>query len=142
MKSIIEKTADGTIEVKVTIPWAVVKKQWDLVVAEMIKNSNLPGFRKGKAPKKLIEDKLDKTNIQKETLRRLLPDSYVAAIKEHNLKPIMDPRIHVEGELLEGKDWEFHAVTCEAPVIDLGDYKPAIKKITAKSKIIIPGKEG
>lgn len=139
-KSTIEKTPDGTIELKITIPWNTVKKTWDIVVEEMIKNSNLPGFRKGKAPKKLVVEKLDKAKIKEEVLRQLLPQAYIESVKEHNLKPIMDPRIHLEGELVEGKDWEFHALTCEAPEVNLNGYKEAIKGITAKSKIIVPGK--
>ncbi len=141
MRSIIEKKEDGTIELKITIPWTIVKKEQDVVVAEMVKNTNLPGFRKGKAPKKLVEEKLDQARIREEVIRRILPQSYIDAVKEHNLKPIMDPRIHIEGELLEGGDWQFHAVTCEAPNIDLNGYKDEVKKITSKSKIVIPGKE-
>lgn len=141
MKSIIEKTPDGTIELKITIPWTVLKKEWDIVVAEMVKNSNLPGFRKGKAPKKLVEEKLDTARIKDEVLRKLLPNAYIEAVKEHNLKPIMDPRIHVEGELLEGKDWQLHTLTAESPIVVLNGYKAEVKKVTAKSKIVIPGKE-
>ncbi len=140
-KSLIERTPDGTIELKITIPWSEVKTKWDSVVDEMAKNANLPGFRKGKAPKKLVEEKLDKAKIKEEVVRNILPPSYVNAVREHDLKPIMDPRIHVEGELVEGKDWEFHALTCEAPVVDLAGYKEEIKKVTAKSKIIVPGKD-
>ncbi len=141
MKAIIEKTQDGSIELKISIPWELVKKQWDIVVAEMVKNTNLAGFRKGKAPKKLVEEKLDNAKVREEVLRHLLPQAYIEAVKEHNLKPIMDPRIHIEGELVEGKDWQFHALTTEAPEVDLNGYKDEIKKVTAKSKIIIPGKE-
>lgn len=141
MKSTIERTPNGTIELKISIPWTVVKKEWDIVVTEMVKNSNLPGFRKGKAPKKLVENKLEKVRIREDVLRKLLPQVYLDAIKEHNLKPIMDPRIHIEGELLDGKDWQFHAVTAEAPEVNLNGYKDEIKKVTAKSKIVIPGKE-
>ncbi len=140
-KSTIDRTQDGTIELKITIPWTIIKKEWDFVVSEMVKNTNLAGFRKGKAPKKLVEEKLDKARIREEILRKLLPQIYLEAIKEHNLKPIMDPRIHIESELLDDKDWQFHAITCEAPSVNLNGYKEAIKKITAKSKIVIPGKE-
>ena len=101
----------------------------------------MPGFRKGKAPKKLLEEKLDKARVREEVLRKLLPKSYIEAVEEHKIKPIMDPRIHVEGELIEGKDWQFHAVTCEMPEVNLYGYKEEIKKITAKSKIVVPGKE-
>ena len=128
MKSTIEKTQDGTIELKITIPWTIVKKEWDIVVAEMVKNSNLPGFRKGKAPKKLVEEKLDTSRIREEVLRQILPPAYLEAIREHSIKPIMDPKIHIEGELAEGKDWQFHAITSEAPLVELNGYKEEIKK--------------
>jgi FKBP-type peptidyl-prolyl cis-trans isomerase (trigger factor) len=140
-KTIIERSEDGTIELKIKVPWAVVKKQWDIVLEEMVKNADLPGFRKGKAPRKLVEERLDKGKIRDEVLRHILPPAYVEAVKEHNLRPIMDPRIHLEGELAEGQDWEFHAVTSEAPQITIDGYKDAVKKVTAKSKIVVPGKE-
>lgn len=140
-KTVLEKTQDGTIELKMTIPWAIIKKEWDIVVAEMVKNTDLPGFRKGKAPNKLVEGKLDKAKIRDEVIRRILPQAYIEAVKEHNLKPIMDPRIHIEGELLDEKDWQFHAITSEAPAVALNGYKEEIKKVTAKSKIVVPGKE-
>lgn len=137
----IVRTPDGTIELRIKIPWAIVKKEWDLVVAEMIKSANIPGFRQGKAPKKLVEERLDKGTIQNEVIRKLLPQAYSEAVKTENLKPIMDPQIHVDKALEDGKEWEFHALTCEAPTIELGNYKDEIGKITAKSKIVVPGKE-
>lgn len=136
-----EKTPDGTIELRLTIPWDKIKITWNVIVEEMVKSTNLPGFRKGKAPKKLVEEKLDKVKIREEVVRNLLPPTYLLAVKTHNLKPVIDPRIHIEGELVEGKDWEFHALTCEAPAVDLAGYKEEVKKVTAKSKIVLPGKE-
>jgi trigger factor len=62
------------------------------------------------------------------------------ALKEHKITPILNPKIHVE-KLEEGKDWVFTAFTAEAPEVTLGKYKEAIQKVTAKSKIIVPGKE-
>lgn len=140
-KAAFEKSPDGTIELRLTLPWDTVKKNWDIVVEEMAKNANLPGFRKGKAPRKLIEENLDKARIRDEVVRHLLPKAYSQAIQANNVKPIMDPQIHVDEALVEGKDWEFHAITCEAPVVELNGYKEEVKKITAKSKIVIPGKE-
>lgn len=140
-KSTIEKSPDGTIEIKINIPWTLVKKEWDIVVAETTKNAVLPGFRKGKAPKKLVNDTVDRAKIKDAVVRKLLPQGYMEAVKEYNLRPVIDPSIHIEGELLEGEDWKFHAILCEAPSVDLGTYKVEVKKITAKSKIIVPGKE-
>jgi trigger factor len=52
----------------------------------------------------------------------------------------MNPKLHVE-KIEEGGDWVFHAFTCELPEIQLGKYKDSVSKITAKSKIVVPGKE-
>lgn len=143
MISAIQKKEDKTIELTITIPAIDVKKAWEKIVEEMVKHTELPGFRKGKAPKKLIEDKLDIERIREETLRTLLPKYYVDAVSEHKLKPIMNPKIHIASvsDPKEDKDWQFIALTCEAPEIKLNDYKKKVKDITAKTKIIVPGKE-
>ena len=140
MISAIQKQEDQTITLTVTIPWTDVKKTKEGIVENFVKNAEISGFRKGKAPKKIAEEKIDQEKIKEETLKKLLPQYYLSAINEHKINPVVSQRIHVE-KLEDGKDWQFIAVTCEAPEIKLGEYKDNIKKITAKSKIIIPGKE-
>jgi FKBP-type peptidyl-prolyl cis-trans isomerase (trigger factor) len=140
MKSILDRQEDGTIKLSITIPWSVVKKAKEETVAAHVDSSQLPGFRKGKAPKKLVEENIDQDHLREEVLRKLLPEGYVEALKEHDLKPILNPKIHVQ-KLEDDKDWTFEAFTAEAPEITLGDYKEAVKNVTAKSKIVVPGKE-
>ena len=140
MISAIQRQEDQTVTLTITIPWTEVKTAREAVVNDYSKQAQVPGFRKGKAPKKLVEDKIDEEKVKEEVLKKLLPQFYLQAINEHKVNPIIAPRIHVE-KLEEGKDWQFMAVTCETPVIKLGEYKDNVKKITAKSKIIIPGKE-
>jgi FKBP-type peptidyl-prolyl cis-trans isomerase (trigger factor) len=140
MKSILARQEDGTIQLTITIPWNVVKKAKEEAIEAYLKSAQLPGFRKGKAPKKLVEKNISQDHLREEVLRKLLPQGYVEALKEHSLKPILNPKIHVE-KLENDKDWTFTAFTAEAPEITLGDYKDAVKKVTAKSKIIVPGKE-
>ncbi len=140
MISALQKQTDGTISLTITIPQNEVKIAWDKTLEEAVKNITLPGFRKGKAPQKLAEEKVDKEKIREQVLKELLPKYYVAAINENNFKPIMNPKIHVE-EIKEGQGWQFTAQTCEAPEIELNDYKKAVGNVTAKSKIIVPGKD-
>lgn len=140
MKSTLARTDDGTITIGITIPQALVKKVTEDIVEKTVSSANIPGFRKGKAPKKLVEDKISKDKVREEALRELLPQAYSEAVKEHDIKPIMNPRVHIEA-LTDDKDWQITASTCEAPKVELNGYKEAVKKITAKSKIIIPGKE-
>ena len=140
MTSAIQKQDDGTIILTITIPAALVKTTRDTLIAEAVKSADMPGFRKGKAPKKLVEESLNTEKIKEETLRKLLPDAYIEAVKTHKIKPIINPQIHVQ-KLEDGKDWQYTATTCEMPDVDLGNYKKAIGAVTAKSKIVIPGKE-
>lgn len=140
MKSVLAKQPNGTIQLTISIPWEDYVKTREEVVKATAEKASVPGFRKGKAPKKLVEKQIDEASVQEEVLRKLLPIYYVDAVKEHNLNPIMNPKIHV-GKLEEGKAWDFSATTCEMPEVELGDYKDKIKSLTAKSKIIVPGKE-
>jgi len=141
MNSKINKQPDGTIKLDISISAKDIAATKELVVEEYVKNMQLPGFRKGKAPKKAVEDKIDQEKLREEILRKLLPKYYVQAITDHKLNPILNPKIHIHKINGENEDWQFEAITCEAPEIDLGGYKESIKKITAKSKIVIPGKE-
>lgn len=138
--SALQKLDDGTIKFTITIPANEVKKVWDEVLEQTAKDAKLSGFRKGKAPKKLVEQNIDTEKVREEVLKKLLPQAYIEAIQKHNIRPVINPKIHVE-KIEEGNDWQFIALTCEAPEVQLGKYKDAVQKITAKSKIIVPGKE-
>lgn len=136
----IKREENGTIVLTIQIPAEKVKKEWDEELKKLVGNTTIQGFRKGKAPADLVEKQVNTEKLKEEVLRKLLPDLYLEAVKEHNLKPVITPKIHVE-KMDEGKDWEFTASVVEAPEVKLGNYKDAVKKITAKTKIIIPGKE-
>ena len=140
MKSILARQEDGTIQLSISIPWATVKKAKEVAMEAYLASAQLPGFRKGKAPKKLVEENINQDHLREEVLRTLLPESYTEALKEHDLKPILNPKINVQ-KLEDDKDWTFEAFTAEAPEITLGEYKTAVKNVTAKSKIVVPGKE-
>jgi len=140
MDSTIEKQEDGTITLNITIPSRIVRDTAGIVLEKVVKSANVAGFRKGKAPKKIVEEKIDKDKIKEEVLKKLLPQAYADAVKKHDIKPIINPRVHVE-ILEDDKDWKFTASTCEAPQVDLNGYKENIRKITSGTKIIIPGKE-
>src|SRR5579885_482380 len=138
--STIDRQADGTITLTITLPQAEVKKTREKTITELTKHINVAGFRKGKAPQKLAEEKLDPEVVNQEILKQLLPQAYAQAVTQHAIKPIMNPKIHIE-KLEPDKDWIFHALTSEMPKVNLRDYKKAVQAVTAKSKIIVPGKE-
>jgi len=136
----LEKQQDGTIKITITLPADKIKTTQDAVIDDLAKQTNIAGFRKGKAPKEMAAGKLDSEQVREDVLKRLLPQAYIEAVQEYKLNPIMNPKMHVE-KIEDGKDWIFYALTCEMPEIEPGDYKNNVKKVSAKSKIIIPGKE-
>lgn len=139
-KSQLTKAQDGTITLTISLPKAAVAKAREEVIAHAVAGAELAGFRKGKAPRNLVEDKLDPLKVQEDILRTLLPQAYSEAVVEHKIKPIMSPKIQIQ-KLENDADWQFDAITCELPDVKLGDYKDAVKSITAKAKIAVPGKE-
>lgn len=139
-KPVVERQDDGTIKVTLTIPQEDVAKVGTVVIDDLAKQTNVAGFRKGKAPAEVAANHMNPEVIREEILKRLLPAAYMKAVEENNLKPIMNPKMHVE-KIEEGQDWIFNALTCEMPEVDPGDYKKNVKGVTAKSKIVIPGKE-
>jgi len=140
MKNEITRKDDSTIAIKVTIPWSDVEKTKEKTIDEMVKNLEAPGFRKGAVPRKIALERLSKEAVDEQTLKAILPDAYINAVKENKINPLINPKIHVEA-FEESKDLIFTAETCEEPQIELKDYKDAVKDVTAKSKIVIPGKE-
>jgi FKBP-type peptidyl-prolyl cis-trans isomerase (trigger factor) len=139
-KPTVERQDDGTIKVTLVIPQEDVAKVGTVVIDDLAKRTNVAGFRKGKAPAEVAANHMNPEVIREEILKRLLPAAYMKAVEENNLKPIMNPKMHVE-KIEEGQDWIFNALTCEMPEVDPGDYKKNVKAVTSKSKIIIPGKE-
>ncbi|MDP3988265.1 MAG: trigger factor [Candidatus Levybacteria bacterium] len=142
MISALQKLEDGTIKLDITISSATVKKTREEVINDSVKNADVSGFRKGKAPKNLVEEKIDEEKVKEEVLKKLLPQSYTEAVKENQIKPIINPKIHIHPDSIkDNEDWKFTAFTSEVPQVDLDSYKENIQKITAKTKIVVPGKE-
>lgn len=142
MKTTKDLAADGTITLTMTIPWNDIQGMYEEVVKETVANAELSGFRKGKAPRDMVEKTLDKTKTYEETIKRLVPKVYSEAVQEHEIKPIMMPQVELK-EAQEEKDWVVLAKTCERPTVKLKDYKAAVAKVKADSapKIVVPGKE-
>lgn len=140
MISALNRSTDGTIELTITIPRNKVSEAYQKTLAQVAKGIEIKGFRKGKAPLNKVEEKIGKTKIYEEVLKTLIPEVYLEAVKEHNLKPIVNPQISVIS-LAEGKNWQIKAITCELPNVDLSDYKEGIRKVLASEKIWVPGKK-
>ena len=131
---------DGTIEITVIVSWEEARKAQEAIENDLVKHVKLAGFRPGQAPKNIAKAKLNPELVKEEVLKKVVGDAYNKALTTHKLTPIITPHIHIE-VFTEGTDIVFTAETCEEPKIVLGKYKEEVKKVTSKSKIIVPGKE-
>jgi len=141
-KSLITKLSwspKKIFELVFTIPWAQVKKAYDQALKELAGQTTIKGFRQGKAPISLVEKNTDKQKLYQKILNKLLPETYSKAVKQHNLRPIMSPKL-TPISIKEGENWQFKAVSCERPEIKLGDYQKELKGALAKEKIWVPDK--
>lgn len=94
---------------------------------------NVPGFRKGKAPKKLIEMNYGKGVFVEEAINMVFPFAYRKAIEELNLSPIEMPNITDVKNAEEGKDLEMTVQVTVKPEFELGEYKGVeAEKITVE----------
>ena len=131
---------DGTLEITVIVPWNEAKKAQEEIENDLIKHVKIAGFRPGAAPKNVAKAKLNPELVKEEVLKKVVGKAYNDALTKHDLKPLITPHVHID-VFTEGTDIVFTAETCEEPVIELGKYKDEIKKVTAKNKIVVPGKE-
>ena len=121
----MKRLDNGNIEITVTIAWADVQKAYEKTVLHYVSQAEIPGFRKGKAPREAVEAKLDRNKVYSQALQDLLPKLYTDAVKTHDLKPILYPKVTItKGK--EGEDWEVLFVTCEAPTKGENTVLPAM----------------
>lgn len=106
---------------KIEIPKVRIEDEWRKQLNEVSRMANLPGFRKGKAPKKLLEKKFSDRIIE-DVKRAVVSESYQQALEGNKLSPIGDPDVgDIDLEL--GKPLKFEITLEVLPTFELGEYK-------------------
>ena len=137
--STVAKEADGTIQITFSLPQEAVKKAREAVVADLAKDVEVPGFRKGKAPVAKAEGQIPLETIIQKVVGRLLPQALGEAITQNKLKLAIYPHIHVLKADAE-EPWQVVAETCELPSISLGNYKEVVRGAVKAKEIWTPEK--
>ncbi len=106
---------------KFEIPKETIEDEWQKQLKEVSRMANLPGFRKGKAPRKLLERNYG-GKIMDEVKRAVVSDSYQQALEMNKLSPIGDPDIG-DIDLEVGKPLKFEITLEVLPTFELGEYK-------------------
>ena len=93
----------------------------DKVYRKQVKNINVPGFRKGKAPKSVIEKMYGKGVFYEDAINDLIPENYEAAVKEANITPVGQPEIDIVS--IDDNGLVLSAKVPVKPEMQIKDYK-------------------
>ena len=122
MKATVNPVDQHVVTLTIEVPAAEVDKGIKQAVKRIAGQVNIPGFRKGHAPRRILEMNFGKEAIMEEAFEVLASQNYTAALRENDIVPVSDPEIERE-QFEEGKDLIFKATVTKRPEVKLGDYK-------------------
>jgi len=121
MKSTVEPAEGNKVKVAVEVDEAELEPAVNAAWKEIAKEVRLPGFRPGKAPRKLLEKQLGSDYARSEALRSALPDFYSQAVIEHDVDVIAAPELDIaSGE--ESGPVSFSALVEVRPEVEVAGY--------------------
>ena len=122
MTAKLDKKEKNTVEFTITVSKDKFNAALDEAFKKNAKKITIPGFRKGKAPRKLIEKTYGEGIFYEEAVDALLPDAYEAAVKEMAIDPVDMPKVEV-AEVGKDKDLVIKGSVTVKPDVKLGEYK-------------------
>ena len=124
MQTTLEETDKHTVKLTVEIPPDEVDKDLERAYRKIAQQVKIPGFRKGKVPKQVIDAQFGHDAVLGEFIEESVPTYYREALREHDLAPITEPDIEL-GDVEEGKPLVFTAVVEVRPRLKLeeSDYR-------------------
>ena len=118
MKISSEGLKDCQIALNIEAEAGEIDKSLDEAYRHLVKEVSVPGFRKGKAPRAILEQHVGKRYLLEEALEHLIPELYDQAVESQKLEPIARPQI----EITQTEPLVFKAIVSLKPEIRLGDY--------------------
>lgn len=122
MKSIVEPLDDNRVKLTVEVPEAEMEAAVDEAFKRLARQIRMPGFRPGRAPRKLLEAQLGPDAGRSEALRTSVPEYYALAVIEHDVDVIDSPEI----EIIDGQESgsvSFGAVVEVRPSVSISGYE-------------------
>ncbi len=117
-----EKTGANTVELEIKVSAEAFEAACQAAYKKTGKNITVPGFRKGKAPRKMIEKMYGESVFYEDAINESYPEAYSAAVKEAGISPVAHPELEIVS--IDGKEgYTFKAVVTVKPEVTLGDYK-------------------
>ena len=122
MTTTFEKLSSNKVKLGFTVEPEKFEEGIKKAYLKMVKKINIPGFRRGKAPMKVIEAHYGPEVFYEEAFDAIFPEIYQAALKEHNVEVVDRPELDVQ-EIGRGKELKFTVEVFVRPDVELGAYK-------------------
>ncbi|MEO4052097.1 trigger factor [Solibacillus sp. CAU 1738] len=107
----------------IDVPATEVDKALDQAFKKVVKQINVPGFRKGKMPRPMFEKMYGVEALYQDALEIIIPEAYSNAIDEAGIEPVDFPEIAGTENFAKGQDFTFTATVTVKPEPKLGEYK-------------------
>lgn len=122
MKASWEKTENNRGVLTVEVDEKQFSKALDQAFRKVVKNVNVPGFRKGKVPRPIFEKRFGVETLYQDAVEITVPEVYPSAVEETGIEPVDQPEIDIE-QVEKGKPFIFKATVTVKPEVKLGEYK-------------------
>jgi len=122
VNAVVERAEKSQVTLKVEVEAERLAKATDRAYQRLVQRVAIPGFRKGKAPRKILERAVGTDTLYREALDFVMPSAYEEAVKETGIAPYARPEFEVL-ELEPEKPLVFKATVPVQPTVKLGDYK-------------------
>ena len=130
MPSTVEQLSPTRVKITVEVPFADLKPSMDQAYAEVAKSVNIPGFRRGKVPPVVIDQRFGRGVIIQEAFNNSWQNFYGDAVTENKLSPLAQPDVEVT-KLEDGDVIEFTAEVDVRPEFDLPDFSTLQAQVDA-----------
>ncbi len=128
INSEIKKIANSQVEITVSVAWEEWEKYLDIAAKEYSKEIKIEGFRPGKAPKNMVEQKVGKGALLEAAAQTALRETYAKVLVEKKIEAIGNPKAELT-KLAEGNSLEYKIVTAVIPQLTLKPWRKAMEKI-------------
>lgn len=122
MNVTVENGENQQVTLTITVEADKLGKAVDRAAKNLAGRVNIPGFRKGKAPKSIIIRHVGRDNLLREAFDLVAPEAFSEALDSEKIEPVTRPEIDIV-TLEDGKDVVFKAVITKRPEVKLGEYK-------------------
>ena len=122
MEAKLEKIENSEAYIGIEVDAQMFEEGMEKAYRKVVKQITIPGFRKGRVPRPLLEAHYGKEILYQDALEAIIPEAYEEALEKLDIKPLAQPKFDIE-EIEAGKPLKFQARVAVKPEFELGQIE-------------------